>query len=159
MLERAIRRKDRFMNEEETVALLEAGEFGVLATVDEQGWPYATPLSYVYRDGLIYFHCAPTGHKTSNLAFSGKVSFVVVGGTKPVYKHGYTTLYSSAVVFGTAELLADPDKKTKALTDLAAKYFPGQMDMAPSEITRYFARTDVYVIRPERITGKANKQD
>ncbi|MDR2826278.1 MAG: pyridoxamine 5'-phosphate oxidase family protein [Deltaproteobacteria bacterium] len=156
MTERNPRRKDRQISEQEAIAVLKDGEYGVLATVDKDGWPYATPLSYLYKDGLVYFHCAVSGHKIDNLAFNSKVSFVVVGKTKPVYNSGFTTIYASAIVFGQAQVITDPEAKKTALYDLAAKYLPEYLGEAEGSIAHYFARTDVYVIRPERITGKAN---
>jgi nitroimidazol reductase NimA-like FMN-containing flavoprotein (pyridoxamine 5'-phosphate oxidase superfamily) len=157
MQERSVRRTDRQIGEQEAISLLEEGEYGIMATVDEEGWPYATPLSYVYKNGLLYFHSAVSGKKTENLAFNSKVSFVVVGKTKPVYTRSFTTIYSSAIVFGQAQLITEPTEKKKALYDLTIKYLPEDMDKFEDNITRYFDRTAVYVIRPERITGKANK--
>jgi nitroimidazol reductase NimA-like FMN-containing flavoprotein (pyridoxamine 5'-phosphate oxidase superfamily) len=156
MEERGIRRKDRILSEEATLALLAEGEVGILATADSENWPYATPLSYVYKDGLIYFHSALSGHKTDNLACNNKVSFVVVGKTKPVYDGSFTTLYSSVVVFGLARVVSEHEEKKSALYALAAKYLPDCLDRFEDSIARYFKRTAVYAVRPERITGKAN---
>ncbi len=58
---REMRRKDRETSEEEACQLLAAGEYGVLSTVGADGEPYGVPLSYVYRDGEIFFHSAPEG--------------------------------------------------------------------------------------------------
>ena len=59
---RAMRRKERQLPEEEAIRLLKDGEYGVLATYGEDGWPYGVPISYVYDDRRIYVHGAQTGH-------------------------------------------------------------------------------------------------
>ena len=41
--------------------------------------PYAVPLSYVFHDQCIYFHCATEGHKLDNIRANPAVSFCVVG--------------------------------------------------------------------------------
>jgi nitroimidazol reductase NimA-like FMN-containing flavoprotein (pyridoxamine 5'-phosphate oxidase superfamily) len=43
-----IRRKDRALSEEEAFKILKAGEYGVLSTVGEDGYPYGVPVSYAY---------------------------------------------------------------------------------------------------------------
>lgn len=60
---REIRRKDRVLNELRAKELLAEGEFGFLAMVNADGGGYGVPLSYAVEEGVIYFHCAPEGHK------------------------------------------------------------------------------------------------
>ncbi len=50
---------------------------------------------------VIYFHCAPEGHKLENLSGNNKVSFCVVGKTQ-VLPDKFATNYESVIVFGTA---------------------------------------------------------
>ena len=153
-----IRRKDRALDDESTLKLLAECEYGTLATVDAQGQPYCTPLSYIFKDGLVYFHSALKGHKIENLKNSSKVCFSVVGSTQPIYDGSFTTYYSSAVVFGTALEVSDAEEKTAALYALALKYLPGDMDKADGDIARSFKATALYAIKPERITGKAKRK-
>ena len=75
---REMRRNRQQLSEEESLAVLERGTSGVLAVLGDEGYPYAVPLSYVYRNGKIYFHCAKSGHKLEALKHCGKVSFCVV---------------------------------------------------------------------------------
>ncbi|MDL2307639.1 pyridoxamine 5'-phosphate oxidase family protein [Desulfovibrio sp. OttesenSCG-928-C06] len=153
-----IRRKDRSLDTEATLKLLEACEYGTLCTVDAQGQPYCMPLSYIFMDGVIYFHSAMQGHKIDNLKYSPKTCFSVVGPTQPIYDNGFTTYYSSAVVFGETLEVTDPDQKTAALRALSQKYLPGDMDKADGDIARSLKRTAVYAIKPEQITGKAKQK-
>lgn len=157
MIEHEMRRKDRQISEEEAVELLKKGEYGVLATVDGQGQPYSTPLSYVYKNGLIYIHSALNGHKIETLRQNNRVSFVVVGHTQPVYRNDFTTLYESAVVFGRMDEVLDRQEKYEALYALAEKYLPEHVDKAAHHIDKAFERTAVYALYPEKVTGKANR--
>ncbi|MDU1566241.1 MAG: pyridoxamine 5'-phosphate oxidase family protein [Clostridium sp.] len=45
-----IRRKDRKIEISEAIDMLEICEYGVLSTVNENGYPYGVPLSYVYAN-------------------------------------------------------------------------------------------------------------
>ena len=53
-----MRRKDRQLSLEDTLAVLEQGEYGILSTTCKDGTPYGVPVSYAYSNGCIYFHCA-----------------------------------------------------------------------------------------------------
>jgi hypothetical protein len=55
---RELRRKDRAMDNDEALELIQAGEYGFLATAGEDGQPYGVPLNYVFQKNSIYFHSA-----------------------------------------------------------------------------------------------------
>jgi uncharacterized protein len=58
-----MRRQDLAMDEARTQALLERAFCGRLATVGRDGAPYCTTMLYVWMDGRILTHGAPTrGH-------------------------------------------------------------------------------------------------
>ena len=152
-----IRRKDRMLNEEESRNLLLKGEYGVLATVDEAGQPYATPLSYVYLEGKAYFHCAREGHKIDNLNNNPRICFTVVGPVEAVYDRDFSTYYESVIFFGKAQEI-DGEEKKRALLALAEKYLPDHMDKADGSIEHLWSRTAVYGLVPEMMTGKAKKK-
>ena len=60
---REMRRKKQALSNEENLAILMRGTSGVMAVSGDDDYPYAVPLSYVYHDSKIYFHCAASGHK------------------------------------------------------------------------------------------------
>lgn len=152
-----IRRKDRALEREETMQLLERGEYGILSLTDATGWPYAVPLSYVLLDGYIYFHSAYAGHKMEALAAGKRASFVVVGETQPVYVKDFSTYYESAMVFGLISLVDDEGEKRRSLLALARKYLPEHMDKADSSIDHSFSRTAVLRLSLDRVSGKAKR--
>jgi nitroimidazol reductase NimA-like FMN-containing flavoprotein (pyridoxamine 5'-phosphate oxidase superfamily) len=157
MMERGMRRKDRAIGEREALELLGRGRYGVLATVGEEGEPYAVPLSYVFREGKLYFHCAPTGRKIDNLRYRSRVGFTVVGKVEPVFENNFSTNYESAMVSGTASEVADEKEKYAALYALAEKYLPEHLDKADAYIKRAFPDVAVYAIEIERTSGKARR--
>lgn len=83
---RKMRRQDRKLTTEKTKALLKKSEYGVLATIGDDEYPYAVPLHYVYHNNAIYIHCASEGEKLDGIRKNTKVSFCVVGPTEVIPK-------------------------------------------------------------------------
>ena len=81
---REIRRKDRILDNELAIRLLEEAEYGFLAMSGINGYGYGIPINYVKEGDSIYFHCAPEGYKLECLRENPKVSFTVVGATQIV---------------------------------------------------------------------------
>lgn len=155
MEKREVRRSDRILPEDKSTELLLSGEFGVLSTVGKDNQPYGVPLSYIYYEDKIYFHCALTGHKLDNIALNGNVSFTVVDGVEAVYANNFTTLYKSVIVFGKCTEVTDKGIKSEVLKRLCQKYLPLHMDKAEADINKSLHRTAVYAVTAEYITGKS----
>lgn len=150
-----MRRKDRELGADDALKVLIQGEYGVLSTVGADGQPYGIPLSYVYRDNVVYFHCATEGHKLEKLASNPGVSFCVVGRTQ-VLPAEFATKYESAVIFGSASEVQGTEKQA-ALLALLEKYSPDFMESGKSYIEQNTSRTKVVKISIDRLTGKARK--
>jgi nitroimidazol reductase NimA-like FMN-containing flavoprotein (pyridoxamine 5'-phosphate oxidase superfamily) len=150
-----MRRKDREISPQETVELLVKAEYGVLSTVDKNGQPYGVPLSFVYKDNALYFHCAVDGQKLDNIADNAKVSFCVTGATT-VLPETFGTLYESAVVFGIAREVHDVERH-KALVWLLEKYCSDFMEGGLQYIELKNKITKVIKIEISRISGKARR--
>ena len=108
---RDIRRSDRALTEEQAREILTRAEHGVLATVGTDGWPYAVPVNHVLAGDVLYIHCAQEGHKLENIAHEERVSFCAVASAR-VLPASLSTLYESAIVFGRAAVVTDPDGET-----------------------------------------------
>ena len=76
---REMRRKKQELSRMESVALLERATSGVLAVLGDGDYPYAVPLSFVYYDEKLYFHCAVTGPKLDAVKRHPKASVCVIG--------------------------------------------------------------------------------
>lgn len=120
---REMRRKNQVLSHEECLAVLDRGTSGVLAVQGDNGYPYAVPLSYVYENGKLWFHCAREGHKLDAILRDPKVSFCVVDRDQVVPLE-YTTYFRSVVLFGKARVLEDPVEIRAALEKLALRYAP-----------------------------------
>ena len=154
-MERKIRRAERAIPNSEAKAILQAGEYGVLSTVSEDGQPYGVPVSYSYAGDAVYFHCALEGHKLENLSSHNKVSFCVVGKTR-VLPDKFATNYESVIVFGTAfEITAE--EKHQGLLEILKKYSPGFIDKGLRYIDNDGHKARVYKIVIESMTGKSRK--
>ncbi len=152
-----MRRQDRELGEEEAYAVLREAGDGVLATIGEDGYPYAVPMNHVLADGALYLHSALTGHKLENLAHCDLVSYCVVA-AREVVPAELSTNYRSAVVFGRAAQVSEPDEKRRGLMALLHRFAPEHMENGLKELERDFARTAVLRIDIHRITGKARKK-
>jgi hypothetical protein len=154
-MERKMRRSDRALSEEEVQVLLEKGEFGVLSTVSKDGQPYGVPLSYAYTGTGICFHSAREGHKLDNISENARVSFCVVGKTE-VMPEKFSTKYQSVIVFGKISEAFDDEKKQE-LSELLKKYSPGFIKEGLEYRETASAKTRVFKILVESMTGKARK--
>lgn len=153
---RKMRRNDRQSTEEYAITILRNCEYGVLSTVNQEGYPYGVPLSYVYKDSNIYFHSALTGHKLDNITNNPKVSFCVVGNKKSLPEK-FTTSYESVVIFGQASEVTGEEKKD-ALLALLDKYSPAYLEKGKEYVKNSKDTTTVMKITIEQITGKVRPQ-
>ena len=120
---REMRRKNQELSRKEADQILRQGTSGVLAVLGDGGYPYAVPISYVYADGKLYFHCAKAGHKLDALRREPKASFCVIGQDQ-VAPEEYTTYYRSVIAFGRVRELEEAEEMRRAIDLLAQKYAP-----------------------------------
>ncbi len=152
----SMRRTDRRITAEETEKILKKGLYGTLASVSEDNSAYAVPLFYVYENGAVYFHCAGEGHKLKNIAYNDRVCFNVVSDVE-VIPNEFAAYYSSADVFGRAQIV-EGDEKKHALVALIEKYSNDFYDDGMKYIDKLYDVTTVCKITAECVTGKARKK-
>ena len=151
---REMRRKKQALTEEEIIKILTDGTAGVLAVDGDGGYPYAVPLSYVYHDGKIFFHCAKSGHKLDAIRRNPKASFCVIGQDQ-VMPQEYTTYFRSVIAFGKVRILEDDAVKWDALRLLAKKYYPEAGAQAHDDAIRHdYAPVCIVELIVEYMTGK-----
>ncbi|MDF2569190.1 MAG: hypothetical protein K0R55_794 [Sporomusa sp.] len=153
---KTMRRIDRQVTNDETIKILEKCEYGVLSMVNQDNYPYGVPISYVYKDGCIYFHSAVEGYKLDNIAANSKVSFCVVGRKKSLPEK-FTTSYESVIAFGEASQVSGQEKRD-ALLALIAKYAPEHMEKGKEYIHASEDKTIVVKIAVNHMTGKVRPQ-
>lgn len=152
---RPIRRRDREVSEQDARQILARAEYGVLATLGDDGWPYAVPVNHVVEGNVLYLHCALEGHKLDNIAHEKRVSYCAVASAQ-VLPSRLSTLYESAVVFGRAVRVTDPIEKEQALRMLATRFY-GSSEQSEQELRKSGPQAAVLRIEIERITGKAHR--
>ena len=153
---REMRRKKQLLSEAEAIEILKTSTSGVLGVSGDDGYPYTVPLSHVYQDGKLFFHCAQEGHKIDAITRNDKVSYCVIDQDK-VIPEKFATHYRSAIAFGRARILTDEGEKRSALESLVAKYSPDYLVEGLQEIERELHRTCILEMRIEHLTGKAAK--
>ena len=122
---REMRRKRQKLSKEECEEILFRGTSGVLAVSGDDGYPYAVPLSYLYENGKLFFHCAKAGHKLDSILRNEKASFCVIAQDQIVPEE-YTTYFRSVIVFGRIRVMEEDDARRTAIEKLALKYAPGE---------------------------------
>lgn len=173
-----MRRKDRQMDEAFAYSVIDKAEFGTIATVNEDGSPYAVPVSMVRLDNKIYIHSATKGNKVENILRNPKVCMSFVGDVhvpdpgpkeeleealkdiekfKKLADEKFTTEFESAVIFGEAVLVTDKEEKILGLRLLCEKYNPWNMPYFDAAVDSGFNITHVIRIDIDEITSKRKK--
>ena len=152
-----MRRLDRRLSDEETLEILNKGEYGILATVDSDGQPYGVPLSYIVKDNCIYYHSTNAGgSKHDNILNNKKISFTVVGNTQ-VLPDKFGTLFESVIVLGEANLVNDEDEKLSAFREFLKKYCDGFLAEGEKYIENAGPKAIMVKITINSLTGKSRK--
>lgn len=150
---REMRRKKQVLSFKDSVEILNRGTSGVLAVSGDGGYPYAVPMSYVYHDQKIFFHCAQAGHKIDAIAKNDRVSFCVIDQDQ-VVSEKFTTYFRSVIAFGKARILADDTQKRAAIEILTARYCPDHEEEGLQEIEKSFKRLCLVELAIEHLSGK-----
>ena len=151
-----MRRKDRQMPEEFAWEVVDKCEYAFLAMTAEDGVPYGLPVTIVRKDKQVYFHSAMEGRKVRCLRANPRVCLTCVGDME-IQQDRFTTLYQCAVAFGTAEEVTEEAEKIEALRLLCQRHTPDNMAGFDDAIRRSLARTGIWRIKVEEISGKAKQ--
>ncbi len=148
-----MRRRKQLLSREECIRILQEGTSGVLALSGRDAYPYAVPLSYVYVQDKIFFHCAKAGYKLEAIERNPKASFCVIGQDQ-IMPEEYTTYFRSVIVFGKMRILTDEAEKRNAIEKLAERYTPYNEKGRLQEIEREYNRLCMLELEIEQMTGK-----
>lgn len=145
------------LSKEECLEILKRNTAGVLSLAPVDGYPYGVPLSYVYDQGKLYFHCAKMGHKIEAIRNDPRVCFTVIDQDEPV-PEDFSTNYKSVILFGTARIytLQDhPDEVAAAMSALCHKYSPKESpERVLGAIERSRNTLSVIEVTIEKMDGK-----
>lgn len=174
-----MRRKDRAMDRDFGLDLIDRAAYGVLALIDGEG-TYPVPLSLAREGEDLYFHSAREGRKVGLLKDGSLVNLVFVGqvqvpenfspseleglakdpaGARTLISSVFTTEFESVMVRGRLEVLEEEEDQVHGLELICKKYTPDKMAYFDLAIQAGLARVRVYRIRIEDLTAKRKKYD
>ena len=150
-------RKDRMLNQGETIDILNRSEYWILSTVGKDNAPYGVPLNFAYVEGVIYFHCAKAnGYKIINIINNSNVCFTVVDDVC-LQPEILSTKYKSAILFGKISIVEDIEEKKKGLEALIKKLSPEYMEVGMKCIDKNTDKTYILKMEVAEMTGKGKK--
>ena len=153
MMFREMRRIKQLLPEDTAKEILARNTGGTLALLGDDDYPYAVPMSYVYADGKIYFHCAKEGHKIDAIRNHNKASFCVIDQDE-IIPEKYTTYFRSVIAFGRIHLVENAEDMRRVATVLATKYSPDFTEGIPAEIDACIKNMAIMELDIEHMTGK-----
>ncbi len=143
--------------------ILDSTLIGRLATKGADGFPYITPVNFVYHQGSIYFHCAPKGEKLENLERDPKVCFTVDiplayldSGFDPERRiRGLSQLYHCVIIRGEARVVPEGQLKVDALNALVAKHEKDPGHELVNDGMPCYKACKVVEIKPASVSAKS----
>jgi nitroimidazol reductase NimA-like FMN-containing flavoprotein (pyridoxamine 5'-phosphate oxidase superfamily) len=149
----AMRRADREITDRAAIEAIIAEATVCHLGLSDGDEPYVVPVSFGYRDGSVYIHSAPEGRKLEALRRSPWVcvAFALEGALRKgerACNWGFS--YRSAIGWGRATLVEEPEAKAAGLNAIMAHYGGPPEDYSPTEL----ARVALIRIDLERLTGK-----
>ena len=149
---RKMRRIKQQLSETQCIDILTREPRGVLAVLGDEGYPYAVPLDFFYRDGRLYFHSAMEGHKVDALKACDKASFCVMDQGQRT-EGDWALWFNSVICFGRMRLVEDREETIAIARDLGLKYYPSRQDVE-DEIQKDGRRVLCMELTIEHMTGK-----
>lgn len=175
-----MRRKDREMDKDFALRVIDQSSYGVVSLVDKNDLPYGMPLSIVREGHMLYFHSAVAGKKVDLFDLEPIVNVVFVGevqvpnlyskeeleelikdkkNTNVVLSTVFTTEFESAIVKGKIKKITNDNKKIQALGLICNKYTPDKMDLFDMGVEPGVDSVLIYEIEMEEVTAKRKKFD
>jgi nitroimidazol reductase NimA-like FMN-containing flavoprotein (pyridoxamine 5'-phosphate oxidase superfamily) len=147
-----MRRKEKQLLPEDATAILSQAEYGILSTIGTDGYPYGIPVSFVYHNESIYFHCAKEGHKLENIENNCQVSFCAIIDVE-LLPGSFNTKFKSAIAFGKAKEVFEQEKRD-GLKALLQKLSRDYLEAGERYVEKAWDQVRVFKIEIERLTGK-----
>ncbi len=174
-----MRRKDREMNRDFGLMVIDKARYATLAMVTEETKPYAIPVSPARVGDAVYIHSAREGAKLDYLRSNPEVTMVFVGDVRvpdPITPGEYqeykaenkigmfastkfTTEYESAILRGRVTFVEHEEETMKGLRAISEKFTPLNMDYFEEAARSGIHRVQVLRIDILELTAKRKKFD
>ena len=109
--------------------LFDRAQVGRIATQNQDGFPYAVPVHFVYYQGKIYVHGLPKGQKIDNIKKNSKVCFeidemitLICDGVSVACD--INTKFNSVIALGHARVIKEVIYVKEVLDKIIEKYTP-----------------------------------
>ena len=134
---------------EQFLSCARVGRLGIIA----HDKPYVVPVGFGYSKGKVFFHTCAKGLKMNVLKKNPSVCFEVDEALSDV------TMFKSAIILGTAEIISDEKKMIPYLQKLIDKYrvplsFDEYMTKPGRNREKELKAVRICVITPQRVTGR-----
>ena len=134
--------------------ILKEQKVGRLATLNLDGYPYVTPVHFIYKNNHIYIHGLSKGKKIDNIKNNSNICFEteeMLGLILDENPCDVNTAYKSVIILGNAKLV-EGEKKVEALKDIVNKYTPHLTNVLfPENMLKATAVIEIEIIEA---TGK-----
>ena len=162
-----IRYTQRICQDQEVIEhFLRTTRVGIVAMIDTESLPYATPVNFVWYKGALYFHGMGSGKKESILSQNPSICFTLFHefGTTvdPMPCHADTS-YRSAMIFGKVFKVDHSEEAAEVLQCILDKYTPDyyKTTITSTLVEKYRSSHDgkavsVFKVLPYEITVKEN---
>jgi len=158
------RKRCKIESRAEIEKILKRARIGRLATIGVDGFPYITPVNYVWHNGHIYFHSAHEGEKIENIRKDARVCFEVdiplaylglaYDPSRPTcHVHQF---YHCVIIRGRAEFVTDAAEKVAALNALVEIHEESDDFTKVTADTKGVGLCTVIALRVETISGKSD---
>ncbi len=151
---------ERKLSEGEAREILEAGEYCVISTVDDDGMPYGVPLSYVMMDGGLFIHTTATyGHKLDDFERDDRVCVTVATEVEACFEDDFlTSRYASVIARGHIRRVEDDLLVRQALVALTMKYLPEYKHEIGPNMERDLSETAIWTVNFDEMVGKGARR-
>lgn len=158
------RKQFEITDKSEIKNILARARVGRLATIGQDGYPYITPVNYVFWRETILFHCSLLGEKLDNIRRNARVCFEVdiplayldTGFDRTMPACGVTQFYQSVIIRGRAEIIESDEEKVAALNALMASHENNPSFSAITLTTPAVKSCAVVAVRIDSLSAKAN---
>lgn len=157
-MNREMYKKERQLSDDMAKELFAKGNHGTLAVNGDDGYPYAVPVNYVYKNESIYIHSAKYGYKIDAVKRDSRVCFSAILNSA-VKQDKFTAAYQSVVAFGRISFVEDETEKRNILEEFIYKMSPDFIEGGMKFVNGAIGKTALLKIEVEEIKGKQNLAD
>jgi len=151
-----MRRADRELSQDQCLEIISANNTGFLSLSNPDGYPYGIPMSYMFYENALYFHCAKEGKKLDLISKSNKACFSVIS-KNDILPDSFATNYQSAIVFGDISKIDHEQQKNDILMKFGAHFGCKDTALIAKYVEAKGPPCDVLRLSIVHMTGKMRK--